>query len=123
MSAMQFTLDFTQKLPAPAQARIADGMAQADQNADIRWKHIWDGCVLAAARQKQEITSDDVLLEFEKLPTPPETHNLAAIGPAMLRAAKMGVITRTDRFERSKRPEKNGNLHAIWRSNYCGGDK
>ncbi|MGP8269088.1 MAG: hypothetical protein ACLQLH_03395 [Terracidiphilus sp.] len=115
---MQFALDFTAKLPPPVQARIADGMQRADDNAESRWKHIFDGCVLAAARKKAEITSDDVLAEIEALPDAPSTHNLAAIGPAMKRAAQMGILARTDRFCRSARVEKNGNLHAIWRSKY-----
>ena len=118
---MQFALDFTAKLPAAAQARIADGMKLADDNAESRWKHIFDGCVLAAARKKPEITSDDVLAEIEALPNPPSTHNLAAIGPAMKRAAQMGILRRTDRFCRSSRPEKNGNLHAVWVSKYFAG--
>jgi len=112
----QYALDFTQRLPPAAQARIHDGMKQADENANQRWRHVFDGCVLAAARKKAEITSDDVLAEIETLPNPPETHNLAAIGPAMKRGAQMGILARTDRFARSIRPEKNGNLHAIWTS-------
>jgi hypothetical protein len=93
-------------------------MRQADENADSRWRHIFDGCVLAAARKKLEITSDDVLEEIEALPEPPETHNLAAIGPAMVRAAAMGVLARTDRVVRSKRPGKHGNRQNIWLSKY-----
>ena len=55
-----------------------------------------------------------MLAEIEALPDPPSTHNLAAIGPAMKRAAEMGVLARTARYERSTRKEKNGNLHAVW---------
>jgi hypothetical protein len=118
MSTRQFALDFTQKRPPQVQARIADGMQTADDNADERWKHIFDGCVLAAARKKSEITSDDVLAEIEALPDPPDTHNLAAIGPAMKRAQVMGVISYTDRVKRSERPEKHGNRQNVWLSNY-----
>ena len=118
----QFALDFTQTLPAPAQARIADGMQAADEHANQRWPHNFDGCVLAAARRQREITSDDVLTEIESLPNPPETHNLAAIGPAMIRAAANGILTRTDRVRRSQRPEKHGNRQNIWISAvYTGG--
>lgn len=118
---MQFSLDFTQKLPPPVQARIADGMKAADDNADARWRHIFDACVLAAAKKKPEITSDDVLDEIEALKDPPDTHNLAAIGPAMRRAKQMGILKPTGRFVRSTREEKNGNLHAVWISLYYGG--
>ena len=113
---MQYSIDFKGKIPPAAQERIRDGMKRADENADPKWRHIFDACVLAAARKKQEITSDDVLAEIQSLPDPPKTHNLAAIGPAMKRAAQMGVIARTDRFCRSRVPHKNGNLHNIWTS-------
>lgn len=116
----QFSLDFTQKLPPPVQERIHDGMQQADENASAQWKHFFDGCVLAAARKKAEITSDDVLAEVEALPNPPDTHNLAAIGPAMKRAATMGILAYTDRVKRSTRPEKHGNRQNVWISKVYG---
>jgi hypothetical protein len=114
----QFDLNFSGRLPVAAQAKIAEGMQAADDHADGRWKHIFDGCVLAAARKKPEITSDDVLAEIEALPDPPDTHNLAAIGPAMKRAQVMGVISYTERVKRSERPEKHGNRQNVWLSNY-----
>lgn len=112
----QLSIDFSKKLTPAAQLRIIDGMEQVDSNANDKWKHFFDGCVLAAARRKAEITSDDVLREIEALPDPPETHNLAAIGPAMCRAWKMGVLKRTDRVKRSERPEKHGNRQNVWES-------
>jgi hypothetical protein len=114
----QFALDFTTKRPPAVQAKIEAGMKTADDNANEFWKHIFDACVLAAAKKKPEITSDDVLDEIEALPNPPNTHNLAAIGPAMRRASIMGVITHTDRVVRSTRPDKHGNRHDVWVSNY-----
>jgi hypothetical protein len=117
-ASRQFALDFTRNRPPIVQERIADGMQAADDHADERWKHIFDACVLAAARKKPEITSDDVLAEIEALPDPPDTHNLAAIGPAMKRAKQMGILEYTDRVKRSERPEKHGNRQNIWRSNY-----
>lgn len=113
----QYALDFTGKCPPAVRQRIEEGMRQADENADPKWKHFFDGCVLAAARKKKEITSDDVLAEIESLPNPPSTHNLSAIGAAMRRAATMGVIKRTDRVVRSERPGKHGNRHNVWLSN------
>jgi hypothetical protein len=110
----QFALDFTQTIPPATQERIAAGMRQADEHADPRWRHIFDACVLAAARKRPEITSDDVLAEIEALPNPPSTHNLAAIGPAMKRAAQMGLLIYSDRVKRSERPEKHGNRQNVW---------
>jgi hypothetical protein len=115
---MHYSIDYSQEMPPEAQERIHDGMTQADQNADPKWRHIFDACVLAAALKKSEITSDDVLAEIETLPNAPTTHSLAAIGPAMKRAAKMGVISPTNRFCRSRIKHKNGNAHVILRSNH-----
>jgi hypothetical protein len=100
------------------QAKIDAAMRAADEHADDKWKHIFDACILMASTKHAEITVDDVIAEMEKLPNPPSTHNLSAIGSAMKRAAKMGVLTYTDRVQRSNRPEKNGNRHNVWISNY-----
>jgi len=113
-SSLNYELDFSGKLPVSAQ----EGMARADENADGRWKHIFDACVLAAARKKPEITSDDVLDEYELLNHPPGTHNMSAIGPAMRRAREMGILLSTDRVVRSLRPDKHGNRHNVWISKY-----
>jgi len=118
MSDFQYAIDFTQNRPPAVQEKIEAGMRAADDHADEHWKHVFDACVLAAAKKKPEITSDDVLAELEALPNPPDTHNLAAIGPAMIRANKMGILKRTDRVKRSERPEKHGNRQNIWVSNY-----
>ena len=115
---MQFALDFSTKRPPAVQEKIAAGMKQADENANGRWRHIFDACVLSAARKKPEITSDDVLSEIEALPNPPGTHNLAAIGPAMSRAASMGILKATERVKRSERPGKHGNRQNVWFSRY-----
>ena len=59
---MQYAINFDNRLPISAQ----EGMAAADANADTRWRHVFDACVLAAARKRPEITSDDVLAEIDK---------------------------------------------------------
>jgi hypothetical protein len=117
----QFALDFTQKLPPATQARIAEGMQAADEHADERWRHIFDACVVAAARRLKELTGEDVQDELDKLPNPPETHNLSAIGPALKRAVKMGVIGYTGQMRRSLRPEKHGRHQHVWASKYYEG--
>lgn len=108
----QLALDFSGRLSVSAQI----GMKQADDNANERWKKFFDHCVLLAAQKKPEITSDDVLAEMERLQHPPSTHNLAAIGPAMLRAEKDGILEPTNRVKRSERKEKHGNRQNVWKS-------
>jgi|GEM_PF-5137413 len=110
---IQFSMDFEGKLPPSAQL----GMAQCDANASDRWRRWVDGAIQVVATRLPEFTVDDVLAYLESLPHPPSTHNLAALGPRMKRVAKeLGYMTATDQVKRSKRPEKNGNLHRVWRS-------
>lgn len=115
---MQPEFDFSPQRPPEVQAKIDAGMKQADDNADPRWKHMWDAIVVDVARRMPELTSDDVEDEYKKLNHPPGTHNMAAIGPAMKRAMAMGVLTHTDRVKRSLKPGKHGNRHNVWISNY-----
>ncbi len=116
--SLQFELDWNSKLPPSAQI----GMQQADANAEPRWKREIDACILAVARRLAEFTVDDVLAEIESLPCPFETHNLAALGPRMKEVSKsLGYMEATDQVRRSKRPEKNGNLHRVWRSRIYAG--
>lgn len=111
---LQFEIDFSGRLPVSAQ----EGMAQADENADDRWKRWVDGCIQAVATEKQEFTVDDVLARLEALPSPPDTHNLAALGPRMREVSKtLKYMTATERVVRSQRIEKRGNFHRVWRSN------
>lgn len=129
MSDLNYSLDFSGKLPPAVQDKVRDGMKRADENANYFWKKILDGCVLAAARRLPELTVDDVLDELDAINAVRkiankkqiETHNLDALGPAMSRARKDGVISPTDRVRRSLRPEKHGNRHNIWSSNFYGG--
>jgi hypothetical protein len=113
----QTTFDFSVSLPAPAQEAITEAIQRVDDCANKDWKIVFDQCVIDAAHKKSEITSDDVLAEWEAIPNRPSTHNLAAIGPAMKRAAREGVLTSTNRVERSARAVKHGIRHTIWASN------
>ncbi len=110
---IQFQIDFSGRLPVEAQI----GMAAADAHADPLWKRVVDGCIQSAARKLEFFTVDDVLAELEKLPNPPDTHNLVALGPRMKEVSKtLGYMEATEQVQRSKRPGKNGNLHRLWKS-------
>lgn len=118
---MQYALDWTEKRPPAVQEKIADGMKRADDHANYFWKRMIDAAIVAVARRLPELTVDDVLDEMEKIPNCPGTHALDALGPAMLRAKRDKIISPTDRVRRSRRPEKHGNRHNVWTSNYFGG--
>jgi hypothetical protein len=48
------------------QAQIDEAMRRADENADGRWKHIFDACILMAATKHYEVTVDEVLEELRR---------------------------------------------------------
>lgn len=75
-------------------------------------------CAGGSQKEAGDHIRRDVLAEIEALPEAPSTHNLAAIGPAMTRANKMGILGWTDRVKRSERPDKHGNRQNVWISNY-----
>ncbi len=118
---LQFELNWDKKLPLSAQI----GMATADENANATWKRWIDGCIQNVAAEKPEFTVDDVLSKLEALPYPPDTHNLAALGPRMKRVAKeLKYMKATDRVQRSKRPDSHGNFLRVWESKlFVGGGK
>jgi hypothetical protein len=105
--------------PQDAVAATRAAMDTADSHADPEWKQRFYDAIQSVARRRAELTSDDVLAHCERLADPPKTHNLAAIGPAMIRAMKAGIIEPTGRVERSLRPEKHGNRQNVWRSKIC----
>lgn len=110
---LNYSLDFDAKLPPSAEI----GMAQADEHAREEWKRQMDACILAVARRMEFFTVDDVIAEFEDLKIKYLTHHLCALGPRMVRVSKeLQYMVGTGERARSKRPEKNGNLHTIWKS-------
>ena len=114
---LNYELDFSGKLPPSAQ----DGMARADENASDRWKRWVDGAIQVIATRQAEFTVDDVLAYLETLYDPPNTHNLAALGPRMKRVSKeLGYMTATNQVKRYKRQEKKGKLHREWKKKLYG---
>lgn len=115
----QLSIDYDSRLSVEAQL----GMAQADANADERWKRVIEGAILAVARSRPEFTVDDVLAELEKIPNAPATHNLSALGPRMVRVSKeLKYMRSTGHTRRSIRPKKHGNRHTVWESLVYRGD-
>src|SRR5271170_692459 len=114
---LNYSLDFDQKLSPEAER----GMADADAHAKVEWKRVIDGLILNCAFELEEFTVDDVIERFERLPFPPRTHRLCAIGPRMKEVSKtLKYMTATDQVVRGKRPISKGNFHRVWRSNVFG---
>jgi hypothetical protein len=116
----QFEFDLSRKLPSSAE----EGMQRALDNSDPAWNRAVHSCVMTVARRIQKLSVDNVLDELDvvnetrkELGHPLfDTHNAAALGPVMKRAADDGVLISTGTTVRSKRPEKHGNRHTLWES-------
>lgn len=84
---------------AARQSREA-AMGRADDHADADWKDAALAAVYAAALERQTLTSEHVLPLIDKRYT---THDLRALGPVLVRAAKLGWIEKTGQYQPSAR--------------------
>ena len=100
-------------LPTGQQLK-AEGMDRAARHANPAWKQAAHEAVLVVARRQEFLTADDVMAAIG-----PgfHTHELRALGPVMLAAARCGWI------EKAQLPPGNSNrahchrgLMTIWRS-------
>ena len=119
----QYHIEFSGSLPVSAQ----EGIQRSYEHSDPRWREWFDRCVMLAAVKKPIVTCDDVLDELETLPEVPKTHDLSALGGAMVRAAnsKTGVLRPTgERVRSTRNTERNhANLRMTYRSLvYRGGE-
>jgi len=96
------------------QANKADAMQRVWNHANDHWKQLAYEAVRQLARSRQWFTTDDVwhLLAANEA----ATHEHRAMGPVMLRAAKAGLIAKTDRVLPTARPSANRRPVAIWHS-------
>jgi hypothetical protein len=103
----------------PAERAKRAGMDQVEENANKIWVEymldlIWDVC-----RVRRQFTTDDVW-DFYNLASPdrrPTTHELRAMGPVMLKAAKEGMC---EKAFMPAIPSRRASLHAsprtVWNS-------
>lgn len=110
---MQIQIDFDARLPVSAQL----GMAQADENADERWKREVDAAIRAVALRCQCFTADDVRDDLERNRFHFTTHSQNAMGPRMVEVARtMRYMDPTEAVERSNRGKAKGHYLRVWRS-------
>ena len=108
----QFNLDFSKRLPPSAEL----GMAQADANADERWKREVDAAIREVALVCEFFTVDEIVRELDRNKFHWTTHNQAALGPRMKEVSKtLQYMVGTDQFKRSERPISHGNLLRVWK--------
>lgn len=99
--------------PPTARQAMADGIQRADDNADELWKETALDGVQLLARRMDEFTTDELIAWLERCEE--DTHNKAALGPVMQRAARLGWIENTGRMVQSKIPRRHRKI-TVWRS-------
>jgi hypothetical protein len=96
------------------QLALDTALAVVDEGADEKWKKAADYAVMQLALRKPEVTADDVWDVLDGLNV--GTHENRAMGPVMRRAAKDGIIERTDRTVKTRRPTRNNGDVRVWQS-------
>lgn len=109
---MSDQVHFTADREAAAFAR-AEGIGQADANADERWKECALDAIEWCARYLDDFTSDDVWTILEDMPGA-QTHEPSALGPCFLRASHAGVICKTGAMRASRLKRRHRDL-LVWK--------
>lgn len=107
--AIQFSLD---EYAAEVAKRAA--LRQVEEHAAPDWKTYALATVKQVARGHAEFTTDRVLAAMQDAPV--ATHELRALGPVMIAAARSGYIVATERFEISDSQSRHRAPKRIWRS-------
>lgn len=91
----------------------AEGVARAEGNANPQWMEAVSRIISSFASTGVRFTSDHVWAELARLDrfATPEPR---AMGSAILKASKQGVIRQTGEYWRSERPESHGRRIAVW---------
>ncbi len=90
-----------------------DGIRRAEENANEAWKHAAEVSVRWCAHMHVDFTTDEVwrrLAEHYFL----ATHEPAAMGPVIQRAARAGTIRKTGAYRASKRDECHRDNLTVW---------
>lgn len=107
-------------LPDAPRIAAQKGQEQAESNANEEWLEVAYAALSAVAREKPELTTDDIWAKLEEWgeagKTIPQTPTNSAIGPVVVRAKKQGLLAFAGRMEPSKRTERHMNHLRVWRS-------
>jgi hypothetical protein len=104
----QLAFDFE----AAADARDRS-LEQVTDHANHQWKDAALEAVYQTAREQPYLIVDDV---WRRITLTVETHDLRAMGPVMLRAATLGCIAPTQRYQLSERVSAHRNPRRVWES-------
>lgn len=96
--------------------RKRDGIARAQQGADVEWEAAAHRAVLACCLSLPTFTTDDV---WQRIPSHYQTPEARAMGPIMVAARKAGHVVETPDFRLSQRPACHRRPVRVWRSTRC----
>jgi hypothetical protein len=99
-------------------SRKERALRQVEEHAEEVWKETALECVKLTALRLGEFTSDDVAEELVRYPV--WTSTTRALGPVMLKAAKLGYCRITNRVRNSRRDELHNQRLSVWVSLIAG---
>jgi len=94
------------------------GMSQVAENADQAWADLMLELVRLTCLEQPRFTVDDPMDRYEMIEAArPSTHDLRAMGPVMVRAAKAGYCRKADTAPiPSMRRSLHASPRAVWES-------
>jgi hypothetical protein len=100
---------------AESEAAKKAAMEQVEENANQAWNELMLEQVRLTAMEKHQFTSDDVMDRYLTLDDPkPVTHELRAMGPVLVRAAKAGYCRKAEGAVSSRRRASHAGPRAVW---------
>ena len=90
-------------------------ITQVATNTDPTWWNKAIETVIAVARTSFDFTTDDIWeqLKTSPLPTP---HEPRALGAVMIAVQRCGIITATEKYRQSTRPECHARPIRVWQA-------
>jgi hypothetical protein len=102
---------------AEAKAAKEAGMAQVAANANDDWSVLMLKLVRLTCLEQPSFTTDEPDDRYEAIEgDKPVTHDKRALGPVMMRAAKLGYCRKTNTVQASRRKKLHASPIAIWES-------
>lgn len=97
-----------------AQAARDDGIARAGAHAPAQWREAAQGALAWCSAHHETFTADEVLARLGDVGAP-AAHNLSALGPVFLAAARAGDIRKTGTLRPSRLARRHRDL-TVWES-------
>ena len=88
-----------------------EAIARVERNMEPEWAELVDRAIMLVLSKRRDFTTDDVWDELDGMIEP---HEKRAMGAAMLRVARKGLIQATDRTRPSARAVCHANPKRIW---------